>query len=287
MPNTSLKVCEPRPNSGVLVLPMTMQPAAFMRSTISASAVGHVIAPAAASRAWSGCPSSRPASLIACGMPCIQPMRLAARELRVARVGLAQQVVAVPQADDRVDLGIDRGDAGERGLHHLAARDRLGMDGVRQRVRVEVGDVHRAAVGGRYRALPALRTAADERGAGLCRPHQREPNIICRAIADLTGPSACSAAMPRPRARAGAGQLPGEAAGEEIGRDDHRPAVGRALPFEAAQHRVDIGVAPPARAPARRHRAGRGSGPGRRPGAASARHCRCAPCGRRSACVRR
>ena len=30
-PNTSLKVCEPRPNSGVLVLPMTMQPAAFIR----------------------------------------------------------------------------------------------------------------------------------------------------------------------------------------------------------------------------------------------------------------
>ena len=39
-PNTSLKVCEPRPNSGVLVLPMTMQPAAFMRCTISESAAG-------------------------------------------------------------------------------------------------------------------------------------------------------------------------------------------------------------------------------------------------------
>ena len=30
-PNSSLNVCEPRPNSGTLVLPMTMQPAAFMR----------------------------------------------------------------------------------------------------------------------------------------------------------------------------------------------------------------------------------------------------------------
>ena len=37
-PNTSLKVCEPRPNSGVLVLPMTMQPAAFIRCTSSESA---------------------------------------------------------------------------------------------------------------------------------------------------------------------------------------------------------------------------------------------------------
>ena len=32
-PNTGLKVCEPAPNSGVLVFPMTIAPAARMRST--------------------------------------------------------------------------------------------------------------------------------------------------------------------------------------------------------------------------------------------------------------
>ena len=36
-PNTSLKVCDPKPNSGVLVLPIMMQPAARMRAAIRAS----------------------------------------------------------------------------------------------------------------------------------------------------------------------------------------------------------------------------------------------------------
>ena len=36
-PNSVLKVCEPKPNSGMLVLPMTMQPAAFMRAVIRLS----------------------------------------------------------------------------------------------------------------------------------------------------------------------------------------------------------------------------------------------------------
>src|SRR6202049_117836 len=39
-PNTSLKVLAPAANSGVLVLPMTMAPAAFSRRTASASSVG-------------------------------------------------------------------------------------------------------------------------------------------------------------------------------------------------------------------------------------------------------
>src|ERR1700745_2667204 len=39
-PNTALKVCEPAPNSGVLVLPITIAPAALTRSTGSASARG-------------------------------------------------------------------------------------------------------------------------------------------------------------------------------------------------------------------------------------------------------
>src|SRR5258708_18617019 len=39
-PNTSLKVLAPAANSGVLVLPSTMAPAAFSRRTTSASSVG-------------------------------------------------------------------------------------------------------------------------------------------------------------------------------------------------------------------------------------------------------
>src|SRR6185312_10453343 len=39
-PKTSLKVCEPNPNSGVFVLPTTMQPAAFMRRASRPSSFG-------------------------------------------------------------------------------------------------------------------------------------------------------------------------------------------------------------------------------------------------------
>src|SRR6267378_1970816 len=39
-PNTSLNVLAPAPNSGVLVLPSTMAPAALRRRTTSASSVG-------------------------------------------------------------------------------------------------------------------------------------------------------------------------------------------------------------------------------------------------------
>ena len=38
-PKTSLKVCEPKPNSGVLVLPMKIQPASRIRVTIRLSRV--------------------------------------------------------------------------------------------------------------------------------------------------------------------------------------------------------------------------------------------------------
>src|SRR5258708_24342573 len=39
-PNTGLKVCEPRPHSGTLVLPMTMAPALFSRSDTKKSKFG-------------------------------------------------------------------------------------------------------------------------------------------------------------------------------------------------------------------------------------------------------
>ena len=44
VPKTSLKVCEPAPNSGVLVLPIVIAPAVRSRSTIRASASGTFVA---------------------------------------------------------------------------------------------------------------------------------------------------------------------------------------------------------------------------------------------------
>ena len=41
-PNTALNVCEPEPNSGVLLFPQVIAPAALMRVTIKASFVGTV-----------------------------------------------------------------------------------------------------------------------------------------------------------------------------------------------------------------------------------------------------
>ena len=43
-PKTALNVCEPAPNSGVLVLPITIAPAPRSRSTISESASGTCVA---------------------------------------------------------------------------------------------------------------------------------------------------------------------------------------------------------------------------------------------------
>ena len=39
-PNTGLKVCDPAPNSGVLVLPTAIAPASRSRSTVSESSAG-------------------------------------------------------------------------------------------------------------------------------------------------------------------------------------------------------------------------------------------------------
>src|SRR6516225_939834 len=43
-PKTGLNVCEPRPHSGTFVLPMTMAPAFFSRSTTRQSALGMSLA---------------------------------------------------------------------------------------------------------------------------------------------------------------------------------------------------------------------------------------------------
>ena len=52
-----------------------------------------------------------------------------ASPLEVAAVGLEQQLVAVAQADDRVVARVERGDARQEGLHHLAAGNLAGGDG--------------------------------------------------------------------------------------------------------------------------------------------------------------
>ena len=71
-PNKVLKVCEPRPSSGILVLPITMQPAAFMRSVMMLSLRGMLPASTRLPMVL-GKPSALPVSLMACGMPCSQP----------------------------------------------------------------------------------------------------------------------------------------------------------------------------------------------------------------------
>ena len=71
-PNTSLNVCEPSPNSGTLVLPMTMQPAAFMRCTIKPSSLGTKFFNNGLPLV-EAIPAVGAMSLIAIGTPCSQP----------------------------------------------------------------------------------------------------------------------------------------------------------------------------------------------------------------------
>jgi hypothetical protein len=72
VPNRVLKVWEPRPSSGMLDLPITMQPAAFMRSVMMLSLRGMCWANNVLPRVL-GNPKAWAVSLIAWGMPCSQP----------------------------------------------------------------------------------------------------------------------------------------------------------------------------------------------------------------------
>ena len=74
VPNTSLKVCEPRPNSGVLVLPITMQPEPFIRCTIKLSSPGTESRSKGEPNVVRS-PAVAATSLIAWGTPCSHPRR--------------------------------------------------------------------------------------------------------------------------------------------------------------------------------------------------------------------
>ncbi|MNK88988.1 hypothetical protein D3C87_1089810 [compost metagenome] len=74
-PHRVLNVCEPSPNSGVVVLPITMQPAAFMRAVRMESLVGMLRA-SSSQPFVVGKPTTSAKSLTAMGMPCSQPRTL-------------------------------------------------------------------------------------------------------------------------------------------------------------------------------------------------------------------
>ena len=78
---------------------------------------------------------------------------------RVAGSRFGEQQVAVAPADDGVDLRVDGVDAGEKGLHDLAARERARPDRRRELVRGEIGDVAHGAVS----RLSASRTSCAAR----------------------------------------------------------------------------------------------------------------------------
>jgi hypothetical protein len=101
------------------------------------------------------------------------------------------------------------------------------------------------------------------------------------------GGSRCSSARPRPRAAGRPGQRQVKLRARKVGGGDHAPAVGGRAHSSRRSTAGQVGARFSAGLHQRRRRAGPGSGPGRPPGAGSARHCRCARCGRRPACARR
>ncbi|MCY1367862.1 hypothetical protein D9M69_548130 [compost metagenome] len=84
----------------------------------------------------------------------------AARQLGVAFVGLGQQLGGVAQGDDGVEARIERVDAGERRLHHLAAGHVAGRDLARKFGGAELRQVvERHGACGKRRGRPVWRGA--------------------------------------------------------------------------------------------------------------------------------
>ena len=139
-PYTWLKVCEPAPNSGVLVLPTATAPAAFMRATSNESAAGrcpansgdpYVVVKSAVSvrSLWavtspaSG-PGSSPAAIDVVDLPRPPP----------ADVGV--------EGDDRVDDRVDRVDPRQVGVEQLGGRHLPPADESPLLGRGEVDELH-------------------------------------------------------------------------------------------------------------------------------------------------
>ena len=56
----------------------------------------------------------------------------AARQFGIALAGFGQQHLGFAQRDDRVEARVERLDAGQRGLHQLAAGHAAGRDAARE-----------------------------------------------------------------------------------------------------------------------------------------------------------
>ena len=130
-PKTGLKVCEPAPNSGTLVLPMVSAPPFFSRSTINAS--------------WSGTKSlidrraeggahafRRDQIFVRHRQPVERAELVAVGDGAVGAVGQRERLVVRNARDDRVHRRVDARDLIEMGLHHLARRESLLAHGARQ-----------------------------------------------------------------------------------------------------------------------------------------------------------
>ena len=125
-PKTGLNVCDPAPNSGVLVLPITTAPAALSSATCGASKVGIweakigdpyvVLIPAVSAR-----------SLIAMGSPCSGP----ANEPRAAR---ASRSAAVARACSAASVTIALTDGLTASIRASTASSNSAADSFRDRI---------------------------------------------------------------------------------------------------------------------------------------------------------
>ena len=139
-PKTALKVCEPAPNSGVLVLPIVIAPARLQplddeRVLRRARSRGR-----SASRRWCGCPWSARGPCGRSGSPCSGPTAsprasAASARARPASASLRQQ------RDDRVDLRVDALDLRQVRLHHLGHGGAARADQLAERGRGQKADV--------------------------------------------------------------------------------------------------------------------------------------------------
>ncbi len=122
MPNTSLKVFAPAPNSGVLVLPSTIPPAASIRSTCQSEESGTSSAKIGEPMVVRT-PSTSTRSLISTGRPASETRR---RGTSHDPPGMVARPLGA-QRRHGVDQRIDRGDPRQRGVDQLERRDLAGV----------------------------------------------------------------------------------------------------------------------------------------------------------------